>query len=122
MTGAGSDPGNMEFRVHRVAHLTRQGLHTSPRQGQLWVQVTTSSNSWGLGFRSGSMVVLVDQDGNKVDVSPLCTAGVDAKSVFWGRSTRVDTHIINFSPEAAGRTTQLVALIRPLGRGLAEDQ
>jgi hypothetical protein len=57
------------------------------------------------------MVVLVDRDGNKVDVSPLYTAGVDAKSVFWGRSTRVDTHILNFSPEAAARTTQLVALM-----------
>src|SRR6478609_7168407 len=93
-----SDPGK-GFHIHTVAHLTQQG--------QLWVQVTTSSNSWGLGFTSGVMVVLVDAGGNKLDVSPLYAAGVDAKSVFWGRSTRVDNHVETFSPDIAARTASL---------------
>jgi hypothetical protein len=54
--------------------------------------VTTSTNSWGLGFTGGTAALVKAADGTVIWASELCLAGVDAKSVFWGRSSRVDKY------------------------------
>jgi hypothetical protein len=54
--------------------------------------VTTSTNSWGLGFTGGTAALVKAADGTVIWASQLRLAGVDAKSVFWGRSSRVDKY------------------------------
>lgn len=78
------------FHIHAVGHITSQG--------QSWLQITTSTNSWGLGFTSGVSAQLASADGTIIWESGLRTAGVDAKSVFWGRSIRTDTYSNEWVP------------------------
>ena len=86
---AWSDPSK-GFHIHCVGHVTQQG--------QLWLQVTTSTNSWGLGFTGGASALVKSADGTVIWASQLRTAGVDAKSVFWGRSARTDTYFSEWVP------------------------
>lgn len=79
-----ADPSGKGFHIHSVAHVTSQG--------QLYLEVTTSTNSWGLGFTGGTAALVKAADGTVIWASQLRLAGVDAKSVFWGRSSRVDKY------------------------------
>ncbi|MBG0741196.1 hypothetical protein IV500_17655 [Paeniglutamicibacter antarcticus] len=93
------------FHIHALGHVTSQG--------QLWLQVTTSTNSWGLGFTSGASAQLTSADGTIIWESGLHTAGVDAKSVFWGRSIRTDAYSNEWVP--SDKLSQAVGLSFLLG-------
>lgn len=84
-----SDPTDA-FHIHCVAHLTQQG--------QLWFQVSMSTNSWGLGFTGGVSAIVTAHDDTVIWASQLLVAGVYAKGVFWGPSSRTDTHFSEWIP------------------------
>jgi hypothetical protein len=95
------------FPVHKAAEPWSdhegKGFHCSAdatltAQGQIWLNVTTSTNSWGLGFHSTSSVFALTADGSAVYVSPLRVVVVDAKSVFWGKSVRTEHYWSDWVP------------------------
>ena len=85
-----ADPSGKGFHIHALSHVTSQG--------QLYLEVTTSTNSWGLGFTGGTAVLVKAADDTIIWASRLRVAGVDAKSVFWGRSSRVDKYWDEWCP------------------------
>lgn len=93
-------PVGQSFYIHTVGHITAQG--------QVYLQVTTSSNSWGLGFTGGTSAFALAGDGTIIWSSQLHQAGVDAKSIFWGRSSRVDVYFSEWIP--AEKLAQVASL------------
>ncbi|MGW0231752.1 hypothetical protein ACWDWO_25885 [Actinopolymorpha singaporensis] len=89
-TASWSDPAGRGFHISATGHISAQG--------QLYLQVLTNTNSWGLGFTSGTSALAMAGDGTVVWASGIRTAGVDAKSVFWGRSSRTDTYYNEWIP------------------------
>ena len=75
--------------------------------GQLDGVVHTWTTNWGLGFTGGVYVLLRNSEGSIIGVTQLHTYGVDAKSVFWGTSSRVDYFTEYFDPRVAQATTSL---------------
>jgi len=94
-----SEPTGKGFHINMTGHLTRTG--------QMYIQVNTNTNSWGLGFTGGSSVMALAADGTVVWVSKLYTAGVDAKSVFWGRSSRTDVYLDQLTPDGFQKVESL---------------
>jgi hypothetical protein len=75
--------------------------------GQLDAVTHTWTTSWGLGFTGGVYVLLRNAEGSIIGVTQLHTYGVDAKSVFWGTSSRVDYFTQYFDPRVAQATTSV---------------
>jgi hypothetical protein len=75
--------------------------------GQLDAVVHTWTTNWGLGFTGGVYVLLRNADGSIIGVTQLHTYGVDAKSVFWGTSSRTDYFTEYFDPRVAQATTSV---------------
>ena len=75
--------------------------------GQLDGVVHTWTTNWGLGFTGGVYVLLRNSEGSIIGVTKLHAYGVDAKSVFWGTSSRYDYFTEYFDPRVAQATTSL---------------
>ena len=75
--------------------------------GQLDAVTHTWTTNWGLGFTGGVYVILRNADGSIIGVTQLHAYGVDAKSVFWGTSSRVDYFTEYFDPRVAQATTSV---------------
>jgi hypothetical protein len=73
--------------------------------GQLDAVTHTWTTNWGLGFTGGVYVLLRNADGSIIGVTQLHTYGVDAKSIFWGTSSRQDYFTEYFDPRVAQATT-----------------
>ena len=70
-------------------------------QGQLRADLSTSTNSWGLGFTGGAIVPVIDANGNILHKWLIWPLGVDAKSIWWKRSSRTDHLEEQIDPGAA---------------------
>jgi hypothetical protein len=75
--------------------------------GQIDVVTHTWTTSWGLGFTGGVYALLRDQNGTVIGATHLHTFGVDAKSIFWGRSSRYDYWTESVDPRVAAATTSI---------------
>ena len=75
--------------------------------GQLDGVTHTWTTNWGLGFTGGVYALLRNADGSIIGVTQLHTYGVDAKSVFWGTSSRYDYFTEYFDPRVAQATTSV---------------
>jgi len=75
--------------------------------GQLDAVVHTWTTNWGLGFTGGVYVLLRNSEGSIIGVTQLHSYGVDAKSIFWGTSSRMDYFTEYFDPRVAQATTTL---------------
>ncbi|MEU6318141.1 hypothetical protein [Streptomyces sp. NPDC047009] len=83
--------------MHTSAQLTEDGvLHATTRT---WTDILLS------GFHGAVKVLLVDAQGDTVDVSPVHVYGVDGKWI--GVHDRTDTWTATFDPKAAAQTTSL---------------
>lgn len=77
-------------------------------QGQLHVETHTWTSNWVVGFTGGVVVSLLDATDTVVTATDVHTFGVDAKSIFWARSSRTDYFDQWISPEDLGRTERIV--------------
>jgi len=75
--------------------------------GQLDVVTHTWTTSWGFGFTGGVYVLLRNSEGTVIGATHLHTFGVDAKSIFWGRSTRYDYWAEFVDPRVAAATVSI---------------
>jgi hypothetical protein len=75
--------------------------------GQIDVVTHTWTTSWGLGFTGGVYVLLRDVNGTVIGATSLHTFGVDAKSIFWGRSSRIDYWVGYVDPRVAAATESI---------------
>jgi hypothetical protein len=75
--------------------------------GQLDALVHTWTTNWGLGFTGGVYVLLRNANGSIIGVTQLHSYGVDAKSIFWGTSSRYDYFTEYFDPRVAQATTSV---------------
>ncbi|MFJ3339557.1 hypothetical protein [Streptomyces sp. NPDC086766] len=83
--------------MHTSAQLTEDGvLHATTRT---WTDILLS------GFHGSVKVLLVNAQGDCVDVSPVHVYGVDGKWI--GTHDRTDTWTANFDPKVAASTASL---------------
>jgi hypothetical protein len=75
--------------------------------GQIDVVTHTWTTNWGLGFTGGVYVLLRDINGTVIGATHLHTFGVDAKSIFWGRSSRYDYWTESVDPRVAEATVSI---------------
>jgi hypothetical protein len=76
-------------------------------QGQLRADITTSTNSWGLGFTGGCIVAVIDANENILYRWLTWPLGVDAKAVWWKPSRRTDHPEEQIDPAIAMQANRL---------------
>jgi hypothetical protein len=87
------------FRMAGDAYLTPQG--------QLRLDITTWTSSWGLGFTGGVIVPVIDADDNVIYRWEIWPLGVDARSVWWSRSRRTDHLYEQIDPALAAQAVKI---------------
>ena len=86
-------------------HMAGDGYLTA--QGQLRVDITTWTSSWGLGFTGGGILAVIDAGENVIHKFEVWPLGVDARGVLWSRSRRTDHMDTQIDPALAAQAARI---------------
>lgn len=76
-------------------------------EGQVRGDINTSTNSWGLGFTGGAIILVVDLAGNVIHRHLVWPLGVNAKAWWWAPSSRTDYFQEQIQSDVAQRADHL---------------